>query len=363
MTVKHHKPKFLKTSGIELNYNLFAEELAEAKYSLGLLEGSQKNLQNPSLLMSPLAAKEATVSSKIEGTESTVSDVFIYEAGGPPHHSDTAQVANYRRAMYFAIDELGKGRKLSGHIIKSLHGILLQSVRHKGDLGSFRKKSVWIAERQGEPIEKANYVPPEFHVVQDYMDNIITYLEKGKEIILVKTGLIHYQFEAVHPFEDGNGRVGRLLIPLMLFYEKKLSVPILYLSGYFEAHRNEYLHALHEVDTTGVYEHWLKFFFKSVAKQLNETQDLIEKFYHLYNQIKSQFEVTKSPYLAPFIDFLFESPVFTIPQAKKKLECGSALTARKLVKLFSSRKIVVESPIRHGKAKLYIFRQLLDLLS
>lgn len=363
MNVKHHKPEFLKTSGIELNYNIFAEELAEAKYSLGLLEGSQKNLQNPSLLMSPLAAKEATVSSKIEGTESTVSDVFIYEAGGLPHHSDTAQVANYRRAMYFAIDELAKGRKVSGHIIKSLHGILLHDVRHKGDLGSFRKKSVWIAERQGDPIEKAIYVPPEFNVVQDYMDNIISYLENGRENILVKTGLIHYQFEAVHPFEDGNGRIGRLLIPLMLFYGKKLSVPILYLSGYFESHRDEYMKALYEVDTTGIYEDWLKFFFKSVAEQLNDTQVLIEKFYQLYDQIKSKFAVTKSPYLAPFINFLFESPFFTIPQVKKKLQCGSDLTARKLVKLFSSKNIVLESPFRHGNAKLYIFRQLLDLLA
>ena len=163
MKTQHHKPDFLKTSKSELNYSQFAEEYEQAIYSLGLLEGSQKNLQNPDLLISPLSAKEAAVSSKIEGTVSTVSDVFLYEAGGKPDELDTIQVVNYRRAMQYAIDELKAGRKITSHLIESLHATLFKGVGHKGNFGKYRENTVWVAEKRTDPIEKAIYIPPEFN--------------------------------------------------------------------------------------------------------------------------------------------------------------------------------------------------------
>ncbi|MDA0692601.1 MAG: Fic family protein [Nitrospinae bacterium] len=362
MTTKHHKPAFLKISTAELNYSQFAKEYEQAIYALGLLEGSQKNLQNPDLLISPLSAKEAAVSSKIEGTVSTVSDVFLYEAGGKPLESDTVQVVNYRRAMRHAIDELKEGRKITSHLIESLHATLLRGVGHKGNYGKYRENSVWVAEKRTDPIEKAIYVPPESHLVRDYMENLIDYIENGQEGSLIKAGLFHYQFEAVHPFDDGNGRLGRLLIPLILFNEKKISSPILYLSGYFEAHRDEYLSVLHEVDKTGKYERWLAFFLRSVAEQLKVTQKLIEDIYNLYNDIRTLFEVTKSPYLIPFVDFIFEFPSFTLPQAQKKLQSNSRLTVDRLIRLFEEKGIIQDLNIRAGRSKIYLFKPLLDLL-
>ena len=143
------------------------------------MEGSQKELHNPELLVSPLTAKEATVSSKIEGTQSTVSDIFMYEAGGKTKHSDVSEVSNYRKAMSFAIEEMSKGRNITSHLIKTLHSLLLKDVRHKGVLGDFRQSQVWLGP-EGAPIEKATYVPPENIKVPEYMENLFDYVKDGK---------------------------------------------------------------------------------------------------------------------------------------------------------------------------------------
>ena len=361
--MKHHNPKLLKANNeTPLNYNKFHKEYTQAVHALGLLEGSQKKLQNPDLLISPLTAKEAAVSPKIEGTVSTVSDIFLFEAGGKQGDSDARQVANYRTAMTEAREELKKGRLISNSLVKSLHSMLLHKVRHKGPLGHFREETVYIASKPTDPIEKALYIPPEYVQVQSYMDNIIDYLEHSEDEVLIKAGLFHYQFEAVHPFNDGNGRLGRLLIPLILHYEGTISSPILYLSGYIDEHRNEYRSRLHEVDEGGPYEGWLKFFFKCVAAQAKETQELIDNIYNLYDETKSRFHATKSPYLVYFVDFLFNSPLFNTTQAKKALGNKSGLTVSRLLKLFKEQKIVEELPFKLGRSKLYVFRALLNLL-
>lgn len=361
MTVKHHRPDFLSTKGLELDYNLFANELAEANYALGLMESAQSKLRSSKLLISPLTAKEATVSSRIEGTQSTVSDVFLFEAGAEPRHSDTQQVANYRRAITYATTELRRGRKLSANLIESIHGILLKDVRHKGEVGTWRKGVVYIADSATDPIDKALYVPPEPHFVRDYMDNYIKYLEQGAESVLIKAAIAHYQFEAVHPFDDGNGRVGRLLIPLIIFQQGKLSSPILYLSGYFDAHRDEYMEALRRTDAGKDYSTWVKFFLHCVAEQLQDTQKLITKIYKLNDDTRARFANTKSPYLGGFVDFIFEMPVFTRPQVQKRLRC-TPLTASNLIKQFIAADLIEDMKIRRGHANLYAFDPLLELL-
>ena len=358
---KYHNPKYLSGEDLELDYNEFAVEQAEAEYALGLLEGSQKKLQNSSLLISPLTAKEATVSSKIEGTQSTVSDVFLHEAGGETKHSDIAEVANYRAAMHFAIKELGKERALSKHLIKTLHEILLKNTRHRGQLGEFRKGDVWIAKKAGDPIESATYIPPQAHFVNDYVEDLLKYFQTGKENILIKAGIAHYQFEAVHPFDDGNGRIGRLLIPLILHHSNRLSKPILYISGYMEANRDEYIDTLHSVDESARLETWLKFFFKSVAAQLRETQELVEQIYELHDQVKSKFQGSKSPYLTPFIDFIFDSPIFTVPHALKSTK-ATDLTVKRLIESFQREGYIITMKYRLGRAKVYSFQPLLRLL-
>ena len=362
MAIKHNNPTRLSKNDFKLDYNEFASELADAEYALGLLEGSQKKLHNSELLISPLTAKEAAVSSKIEGTQSTVSDVFLHEAVGATKHSDIAEVANYRTAMQFAIKELRNSQIISKHLIRSMHEILLRNTRHRGVLGAFRSGDVWIGKKIGDPIEKAIYVHPEAHFVDEYIDDLLEYLKNCKESTLVKAGVAHYQFEAVHPFEDGNGRIGRLVIPLVLHHNNRLSKPILYISGYMEANRDEYIDVLHSVDESGKMEPWLKFFFKSVAAQIRETQELVSGIYALYDLIKSCFDTSKSPYLVGFLDFIFKSPVFTVPMVLNDTKISSDLTAKRLIKTFIKEKYLVEMPERFHRAKVYRFKPLLDLL-
>ena len=362
MPIEHHNPIRLSKEGFTLDYNEFAAELSDAEYALGLLEGSQKKLQNSELLISPLTAKEAAVSSKIEGTLSTVSDVFLHEAVGTTRHSDVAEVVNYRTAMQFAIKELKSKQSLSKHLIRSMHEILLRNTRHKGAIGTFRKGDVWIGKKIGDPIDKAIYIPPEAHFVDEYIDDLLEYLKNGRESTLVKAGIAHYQFEAVHPFEDGNGRIGRLMIPLVLHHNNRLSKPILYISGYMEANRDEYIDILHSVDESGKMEPWLKFFFKSVAAQLRETQELVSGIYTLYDSIKSRFDTSKSPYLVGFLDFIFKYPVFTVPMVLEETKISSKLTAKRLIKTFIEKEYLVEMSERFHRAKVYRFNPLLDLL-
>ena len=168
MKVKFSHPDYLPA---KLDYGKFAKELATAQYSIGLLQGSQSKVKNAMHLIGPLVAKEAAVSSKIEGTQSTSSDVYIYDAGGKPAYADTPVVSNYRSAMIDAIYSIKSGQKLTSHLIRSLHASLLKDVRHKGRLGEFRGAPVWIGENDGDPIEKALYVPPEHMHITPYIDN------------------------------------------------------------------------------------------------------------------------------------------------------------------------------------------------
>ena len=358
----HHLPKSLPPT---LNYGEFAKELAKATYQIGLLQGSQARLQNAFHLIGPLVAKEAAVSSKIEGTQSTSSYIYIYDAGVKPKYYDTPFVSNYRASMLDAISSIKEGRNLTNSLIKSLHATLLKDVRHKGVLGDFRDKPVWIAEKEGDPIEKALYIPPEHFHVPSYMENILDYVENNKDDLnIVKAGVVHYQFEAVHPFEDGNGRIGRLLIPLILFYKRELSLPIVYSSGYFEARASEYRDALRIVDETGKYEKWLVFFFDAISEQAKETINLIDRILLLRNTIQSKYESSKSPYMNRFIDYLFESPIFTIPQMQNKISIGVRLTAVRLVEQLEKDNVIQEVRGTKGPrgSKLFAFNNLLAII-
>lgn len=362
MSPKHHLPKRLNILGLSLDYNIFGKELSNAQYALGLLQGSQRKLLNSELLVSPLTAKEAKESSSIEGTVSTVSDVFLLEAGGTPKYGDTQQVANYRSALKYAMEEFSNGRKLSHSLLHRLHQILLQNVRHKGPLGKYRDEIVYIAEKETDPIEKALYVPMLPITIYEYMGNLIDYVTNGSEDILIRTGIFHYQFEAIHPFNDGNGRIGRLLVPLILCQDHRISKPILYISGYLEKFREEYRESLHDVDVNNRYEKWLAFYFKAVSMQLNETQKLVDEIIELYENIKSQFELNKSPYLIPFLNHLFESPATTIPMAKKAIKASARNTVSDLFDQFIKKKLVIQTKTKYSRAKIYAFVKLLDLL-
>lgn len=361
MPVKHHQPAYLP---IQLDYGQFAKELARAQYAIGLLQGSQKTLHNALHLIGPLLAKEAEVSSKIEGTQSTSKDVYLYAAGGKARHEDTPVVSNYRTAMYQAITGVSNRKKITKHLIKSLHSTLLAGGRYKGILGAFREGDVWIAEKEDDTIENALFVPPEHVHVDSYIENLIEYIDADNgELNLVKAGVVHYQFEAVHPFEDGNGRIGRLLIPIILFYKGELSLPIVYSSGYFEARPNQYRGALRKVDETGRLEPWLKFFFQAIAEQAKETLELVDKISSLNESLKKRYESSKSPYILRLIDLLFESPVVSPPEIMRSLGIPSRMTASRLVERLVQDKVLIEYDQKGPSGtSLFVFTGLINLI-
>jgi len=354
--MNYHTPKKLP---INIDYAKIAKNLSNAQYYLGRLDGRQSNLQNPLLLIAPLTAKEATVSSKIEGTQSTISDVFLHEAGEETKYSDVIEVSNYKKAILYAKDELIK-KPLTLNLIKNTHAILLENTRGESRRGDLRTDQVWLG-LEGDPIEKASYIPPKPELVPDYMYNLEEFINTKEDDALIQAALTHYQFEAVHPFNDGNGRIGRLLIPLVIYYRKKLSLPILYLSGYFENNKQAYIKALHKVDLENDYEYWINYFLEAVAYQAVETETLINKILELFNVTRTQVEEAKSPYMSKLVEFIFKKPVFSVPMISDYLKCHRA-TSLRLVSNLKSHKIITEFKAPKTNRNIYIFSELIKLL-
>lgn len=357
MRIKPAKPPKLP---VKINISFFANELADASFELGKLDGLQRDLPNPSLLISPLTAKEATVSSKIEGTRSTISDVFMFEATSEGKYDDTVEVVNYRKAMIWAQKAL-RQRRLNLSFIKELHNILLKGARGERYRGEFRKEQVFIGEK-GATIEKATYIPPEPILIQEYMENLDDYILNSKDNPLIKSAIIHYQFEAIHPFQDGNGRIGRLLIPLYLYQQNLLYQPTLFLSGYFEKNRGQYINVLHLVDTQQNYERWIKFFLISVERQSEETQRIINKIKFLNNEVKEITREIRSPYISQAVDFIFKKPVFSISDLSRTIQ-SNRVTASRLVKRLLGQKVVSSFVPPKKKRRFFVFTQLIKLLN
>jgi Fic family protein len=351
----YHPPKL----PINIDLSKITEELGEAAFELGKLDGLQRNLLNPTLLVSPLTVKEATVSSKIEGTRSTISDVMLFEVSDKAEHSDTIEVANYRKAILYAVAQI-KDQKLNISFIKTLHSLLLENVRGHEKRGEFRKEQVFVGAK-GTTIEKATYVPPEPYIVQEYMENLESFIADHSQNNLVKAALLHYQFEAVHPFNDGNGRIGRLIIPLYLYSKGLLYQPILYLSGFFDNNRRKYIDTLHIVDETQKYEEWVKFFLKAVAVQASETQGIISKINQLREVVAKDMLCFKSPYTDITINFLFKKPIFKSSDLRMELGIGRSTSAR-IINKFLEEKIIDRFHSDLSKTDLYIFSGLVSIL-
>ncbi len=346
---------------VNVDKALFAEELANAALELGRLDGLHRHLPNPDILIAPLlAATEATVSSKIEGTISTVANVLRFEATGEVTDNATREVANYKRAMQYAIEGL-KDRPLNSSFIKTLHQILLAGTRGDKGRGDFRKGQVWIGVEK-RPIEQARYIPPDSVLIPEYMENLEQYILTDDLHPLIKIGIIHYQFEAIHPFPDGNGRIGRLIIPLYLYWKKLITQPIFYISGYFDKNRDEYISHLNAVDLTNKYEDWLRFFLLSVQVQAKETQGIINKIAQLKTEIDKLVEKIKSPYAHKIVNLIFSNPFFVSADAIKTLDIEPR-TCRRLFISFKELNIIREIKTAKKKGKAYIFPRLIKLIS
>jgi|SRR5271154_5495974 len=299
------------------------ELLASAERVLGRLAGVGEMLPNPRLLIGPFVRREAVLSSRIEGTIAGEEDLVLFKVDPELAETkpDALEVSNYAKALQHGIKRLAE-LPVSLRFIRELHQQLLKGVRGADQRpGEFRDVQNYIAPT-GSPITAARYVPPPVAQMKTALAALEKFLHTpANRPLLVDLALIHYQFEAIHPFRDGNGRVGRLLIPLLLAERKALPKPLLYLSAYFEDHRTQYSDLLLRVSQTGDWLSWIRFFLQGVAEQAADGVQRATDLMALWQDYRKRLETARVSTLAQrLVDELFLQPAINVGMAQKLLK-------------------------------------------
>lgn len=304
-----------------LDWAALVPALGEANRAVARFDGMLAHLRNPALLRTPLTTREAVLSSKIEGTIATLSDVLWFEAGDAQESErkrlDIEEIVNYRQALKVAEREL-KRRPFCLNLVLKLHKALLTSVRgHNKAPGQFRRVQNYIG-KPGATMAQAVFVPPSPERLMAGLDNWEKYYHAPEKDHLVQLALLHAQFEFLHPFLDGNGRIGRILIPLFLYDKKILSSPSFYLSEYLEEHREEYLARLGELGRDrDAWNQWCAFFVKAVAVQADRNVERVTSVLRLYEELKARL-LPMTKYGVTLLDAMFEQPVFKASTLMRK---------------------------------------------
>lgn len=289
--------------------------LSEADRAIGQLYGIGLNLPNPNLLIGPFMRREAEMSSRIEGTQAEVRDIYLFEmqeSEAVPEVPDVKEVANYVRALDYGLKRCEE-LPVCLRLIRELHGILLEEVRGEKDRpGKFRQSQNWIGPR-GCTLAEARYVPPPPAEMQHCLDAFEKFINTPAETIplLAWLAMAHYQFEAIHPFGDGNGRIGRLLLSLLLCAKGVLDKPLLYLSAYFERNRQEYYERLLGVSTRRQWPEWIAFFLRGIVEQSLDAFERSRQLMDLQQQLHAKVKSKRSVIQLKLVDLLIERPVVT----------------------------------------------------
>lgn len=301
----------------EIDWPALVPLIGKANAALARYDGLLSAIPNAAILLAPLVTQEAVLSSKIEGTQVTIGEVLEVEAGGDsvaltqPKRDDAEEVLNYRRALSMCAGQVAE-RPISQHLLREAHAMLMQGVRGRDKSpGRYRTLQNWIGP-QGCAIEDASFVPIAPDHLAAGMDALADFMTRADQPDpLVQLALIHLEFEALHPFEDGNGRLGRMLIPLFLFQRRLLGGPDFYMSGYLEAHREEYHHRLKAVSRDGDWTAWCAFFLQGVAEQAVENERKARAILALYDRVKTEvIELSRSQHAIRAVDFIFQYPIF-----------------------------------------------------
>lgn len=339
--------------------------LSDASHAVGQLHGIGLNLPNPNLLITPFIRREAELSSRIEGTQAELRDIYLFEMYEPtaePAVTDVREVANYVRAMEYGLkrcDEL----PVCLRMIKELHKILLEGVRGESDRpGNFRTTQNWIGLK-GCPIEQANYIPPPPEQIIICLDALEKFLNApiGNIPLLAWLAMIHYQFEAIHPFRDGNGRIGRLLIVLLLCARKILNRPLLYLSAYFERNRQEYYNRLLRVSTHNEWGLWLMFFLRGVMEQSTDAFRRSKELLQLQNKYYGKIKSKRSALQIRIVDLLVERPVLTIPYVNRHFNVTYVTARNNILKLVKAG--IMREVTNAKRCKIYISEEVLEIIN
>ena len=303
--------------------------LAKAERKVGELNGKGSELENPYILIRAYLKREAVLSSKIEGTLASLEDLNKHEAVGNIGRKESEnlrihEVVNYVKALEESLDKIKEpNQQVDLEILRDAHKTLMTGVRGSDkNPGEFRKQQNWIVTTQGTK-KSIIYTPPPPEKILKLLQNLEEFLQTDYQNLsaLIQCAMLHYQFEAIHLFLDGNGRIGRLLLPLILYKKGILQEPLLYLSAFFDKYQDEYYNGLLEVSQKSKWEEWIKFFLRAFATQADETIKNIQKLIDLkrrYREILYNRNATSNVVL--LMDLLFANPYITIPRAQKFLK-------------------------------------------
>ncbi|ACG58182.1 filamentation induced by cAMP protein Fic [Hydrogenobaculum sp. Y04AAS1] len=354
----------------DLRLEPFIKNIGEAHRGIALFDGILRALPNPDILLAPLATNEAVLSSKIEGTQTTFEDVLKEEAGITPKNisqslrEDLKEVLNYKKALIYGSQAI-EYRDLTLSLIKELQKILLTDVRGKYRLlGEFRKSQNWIGS-PGSSMENARYVPPDPIILPEHLEYWEKFLKSDDyPDKIVQLGLLHAQFEILHPFEDGNGRVGRLIIPLFLYWKSLISRPSFYLSEYLEKNRTEYYDRLLMITKDNNWSGWIDFFLTAVIQQAKINIDKAQKLLNLYNEMKDGFiQATKSQYAIPALDAFFRQPIITTTKFKEAIGAPKKSSSNEILKILEKSGLIKLYEMAEGnKPAKYAFIKILEIV-
>jgi len=336
--------------------------LSRAEEKLGKLSGVCLTLPSPNLLIIPYLRKEAIMSTRIEGTRISMQEVLLSEAKEREEKTKDAQeVVNYINTVNYALTKIEKS-PINVELIKEMHKVLMEGVR--GDEkapGEFREVQNWIGSELSK-VSNANFVPPNPEAVPKLMEDLIEYLNTEHNVpVLVRCALMHYQFETIHPFCDGNGRIGRSLITVYLCKKKKIIKPLLYISEFFEKHRLEYNELLLKTGQTGKFEGWIKFFLKAVEVQSEDASVRAHKLLYLRESYRKRVQrEAQSSDILNIIDYLFSNPFITVKRAQHILDVTYP-TGKKYVEKLVEYEILKETN-RLQREKTFVAYEIYEII-
>lgn len=335
--------------------------LSDADRLLGKLAGEGRRLPNPHLLIRPFVQREAVYSSRIEGTRSTLGELLAVEAGAAVARSpdDLREVGNYVLALEYGLERL-KSLPLSLRLVCEIHAKLMDGVRgNSATPGEFRRSQNWIGS-PGCTLAQARYVPPPHDDMMDDLSAWEKFLREDSLPPLVQAALMHYQFEAIHPFLDGNGRVGRLFITLLLCARGVLPLPLLYLSAFFEATRRDYYERLRDVTERGAWEEWLHYFCNGVARQAEDALSRADRINSLLEKWRAEAASDSSGTPAKLIDLIGSNPYLTSRGVQEKLGVAYNTAAAGIRRL--ERRGIVTKMGDNKRDRVFCAQEILSIL-
>lgn len=363
--INYHYDKFPPRN---LDYGKIINAILAATNALARYDQMLKNMHNSEILLGPLRKQEAVISSRMEGTISTIDEILKFEADSEDGSEEAQNVRTeifetflYQRALTNAQRAMNDGYPLSAHLIKTIHQQLLSFGRGaQKSPGEFKKEQNYLADKVKQEIL---FIPISPEKLTDGIEELFNYINESNDPILIKAALMHIEFEALHPFQDGNGRIGRMLITLLLWSSGTICEPHFYISGYMEENKERYIDTMRKVSENNDWESWCIFFLNAVEQQAINNLQIAEKIKNLYEEMKTVFaDVLSSKWSVNTLDFIFTNPIFRNNKFTSKSGIPGP-TAQRFTRVLLEKGLIrtIEEPSGRRPA-LYAFEPLLRLV-